>query len=247
MEGQDPVSVDLPGKGPATDRDEPEGSAPGRTVAEGRLLAKIVLHLHAPLMRFAFRLRWEGLQNVPMEGGAILSPNHASHIDPAFVLHPVYFHRGGRLVRYMAVDIHFSGINGFYRRLFDAVPMSHDYPDWMAFQAGREVLEAGHLLGVFPEGERTHDGRMLPFREGAAHLAAQAGVPLIPVTLNGTYRVLPRHRSCPRPGPVEVIYHPPLPVDSARKNDRGYLASVTRKLQETVRSRYRPPAASEAP
>lgn len=217
--------------------DSPPATGGGKAL-EDRLLVRLGCRLHIPLIRWYCRLRWEGVEHVPLERGAILCPNHASYLDPTFLFYPIFFHRGRRLVRFLAVDIYFKGLLGWYLRLFESIRVSKDRIDLKAYRETIARLNEGKLVGIFPEGERTRDGRFMTFQIGAACIAIQTGAPLIPVTINGTYHVLPRHWRFPRPAPVEIIFHPPIDVDPSDRLDMDYAADLTRRLEETIGSRY---------
>jgi 1-acyl-sn-glycerol-3-phosphate acyltransferase len=195
--------------------------------------------VHIPWFKLYIRLRWEGLEHVPESGPAVICPNHASLADPPAIGYPIYFHRGRRVVRYMAVGIHFRGLLGWYMRYYGAIEVAPSRVDPRAFREALGTLRSGRLLGIFPEGERTLDGALLPFQLGAVRIAATAGVPIIPVTLNGTFEIWPRGRRFPRPGRVEIIYHPPITVDPSRRRDKRYLEEVSQKLRDAIGSRLR--------
>ena len=78
----------------------------------------------------------------------------------------------------------------------------------MATREAVRLLQAGEAVLIFPEGGRSHDGRLQPFKPGAFRLACSLGVPVLPVTLVGGYEAWPAHRRLPRPGRISIIYHP---------------------------------------
>ena len=97
---------------------------------------------------------------------------------------------------------------------------------------------------MFPEGTRSHDGRLLPFKRGAFHLALEAGVPVVPVTILGSFDRIPRTRFRARPGPVDVVFDPPIDVAPYRPADVRGLSdrvrdTLARRLGE-VREEDRP-------
>lgn len=204
-------------------------------------LQHLLAWAHYPVARLVFALRWEGVENVPEEGPAVVCPNHESFLDPPAVVLPIYHHRCRRIIRYMALDTYFHGGFGLYLRMFDAFPVAADRPTPSSIREALRTLRGGRLLGIFPEGGRSPDGRLHTFLPGAAHIAATAGVPLIPVTVNGTYEAWPRGRGCPLPRPIEVIYHPPIPTDRGLRSEEGYLSDLMRRVEEAVASRHTPP------
>jgi 1-acyl-sn-glycerol-3-phosphate acyltransferase len=92
--------------------------------------------------------------------------------------------------------------------------------------AATQVLRQGLHMVIFPEGTRSADGRLLPFKKGPFHLAIDSGVPIVPVTILGTFESWPKNRFALRPGTVTVVFHPPL--DPAQYPDRESLMATVR-------------------
>ena len=103
-----------------------------------------------------------------------------------------------------------------------------------SLQRGREILEAGALLGIYPEGARSPDGRLYRGKTGAVRLAIRTGAPVVPIGLRGTREVLPPHGWLPRPGPVEVRFGRPL--DFGHLAGRDIQRSVLRTATDAVMS-----------
>jgi len=223
-----------------------ERQLPGETSA--RRIAQLAgFSLHAvPIALFLFRARWEGLENVPRDGPAVIAANHNSVADASLMAVPIFLTQRARLIRYVAALDQYYGPWGRYIRFFSALPVDISKVDWTAYRDVFRSLEAGRLLGMFPEGGISKDGRLRPFRAGAAWIALNAGVPLVPVTINGMFEIWPRSHAWPRYGHSELVYHPPIPCQdlSRHRFDRQALEDVNRRLEEAVRSRYVPPSSS---
>ena len=106
----------------------------------------------------------------------------------------------------------------------------------------RATLKDGMSLVIFPEGARTFTGKMGPFKKGAYQLALEFNLPLVPVTIDGSFAVLPRTRMLPRPGHIELTIHPQIaaPTDEAA---RGEVIELTRKAIESALPGGREPVA----
>jgi 1-acyl-sn-glycerol-3-phosphate acyltransferase len=168
-------------------------------------LAKFVLI--GPFLRVLWRPEVEGLENVPRTGPAILASNHLSFCDSFFM--PVVV---PRKVTFLAKAEYFTtpGLKGLLSRTFFSavgqVPIDRGDADaaQLALQTGVRLLGEGKLLGIYPEGTRSPDGRLYRGKTGVARMALQAGVPVIPVAMINTEviqptgRVIPKLR--PRPG-----------------------------------------------
>ncbi len=140
------------------------------------------------------RLAIKGAENVPQTGGAIIASNHASGIDP-FVLgaasrRSITFIARGTLAERRLFRMLTRGVH--------VVAISRNESDRAALRAINQELEEGRICGIFPEGTRSLDGRLQPFKSGVALIAQKAGVPVIPTYVAGSFQVWPKGRCVPR-------------------------------------------------
>lgn len=171
------------------------------------------------------------MENVPAQGGALLAANHASFLDPPLVGIGV-----PRQLHYMARKSLFRiPVFGRAIRAVKAVPVKRGAADLGSIRACIRVLRGGGALVVFPEGTRTYDGEIQPFKAGFAMMAARAGVPIVPVGVCGSYKVWPRHRALPRPGRVRVAYGTPLDPPERSKEA---CSEAAREVESHVRALY---------
>jgi 1-acyl-sn-glycerol-3-phosphate acyltransferase len=166
--------------------------------------------VHA-LSRAYFGLRLRGTEHIPQEGALVIVPNHQTYADPPLVTIPVR-----RPVYYMAWSRLFD-IPVFSQaiRLLRAFPVDIDGRDARATREAVRLLQRGAALMIFPEGERTADGRVQRFKPGAFRLAVSVKVPVLPVTIVGGDRAWPPGRVLPRPGHITITYHPALYPNTA--------------------------------
>jgi 1-acyl-sn-glycerol-3-phosphate acyltransferase len=153
--------------------------------------------LFTPVIRLVFHVRSQGTQHVPRHGAAILASNHRSFIDSVFL--PLVV---PRRVTFVAKAEYFeSWKTAWFFRAVGMIPLKRDggSASERALAAAREVLARGGLLGIYPEGTRSPDGRLYKGHTGAARLAAQCGAPIIPVAQLGTEQVQPIGAMWPRP------------------------------------------------
>ena len=99
-----------------------------------------------------------------------------------------------------------------------------------------ERIRDGRSVVLFPEGSRSLDGSLGPFKKGAFHLAVQAGVPVVPVAITGSFDVVPPRAFRVRPGPVKVFVEPPVDVTPFRPEDYQGLSA---RVRETIERRFR--------
>ena len=162
--------------------------------------------LHAYLLLY-HRMEVRGREHIPADGGCILAANHASFVDPPVVGCAAR----SRVVRFMARDTLFR--RGFSRWLLlnvAAVPLSREKGDVGALKRALHVLKEGHCLGLFPEGTRSADGELQAPKGGIGFLIAKAGVPVVPMYVDGTFRAYPRDASIARPMKIRVFVGPAI-------------------------------------
>jgi len=163
------------------------------------------------LCRAYFGLELSGVENIPTSGPLIVTPNHQTYADPALVTIPVR-----RRVYYMAWSQLFEiPVFSWMIRRLRAFPVRVDSADPSSMREAVRLLTAGHVLMIFPEGERTVTGRVERFKLGAFRLAATLRVPVLPVTIAGGHEAWPPGQVLPRRGRISITYHPPLEPDSA--------------------------------
>lgn len=156
--------------------------------------------LVAPLFTTYFRGKIYGSQNIPLKGSLVIVSNHASYFDPLFLSCAMR-----RPVAYMAKEELFKiPLLNQGMRLYGAYSVKRDASDRNAIRAALNALQQGWAAGIFLEGTRTLDARIIEPKLGAALIAAKANVPLLPVSLWGTEKILPKGSLYPRPVPVTV-------------------------------------------
>ncbi|MGD1856032.1 MAG: lysophospholipid acyltransferase family protein [Leptolyngbyaceae cyanobacterium] len=175
-----------------------------------------------PVLRGYFRGRIYGAENMPQVGPVLVVANHASDFDPPIVSSCVR-----RPVSYMAKQELFKiPVFAPAIRAYGAYPVQRGGAARGAIKAALDQLDQGWAVGVFLQGTRTRDGRIPEPKLGAALIAAKAQVPLVPVSLWGTHRILPKGATFPKPLPVTVRIGQPIapPVSS---KDKDALKAVT--------------------
>jgi len=183
-----------------------------------------------PLL-FGWRKRWLGVENVP-EGGFVLASNHVSSMDPFILGMPLWPQR--RVVRYMAKAELFNRWLGWAMRAIGAFPVRRGEADTDAMRTALDLLRRGEIIGMFPEGTRAVKGLRKKFEPkphpGTARIALAAGVPLVPVAVAGTGKLL-------RLSPVTVAFGPPVPLDDLAGMPRRKAAEVaTERLMAAIGS-----------
>ncbi|WP_236831902.1 1-acyl-sn-glycerol-3-phosphate acyltransferase [Blastococcus sp. KM273128] len=189
-----------------------------------------------PVARLVFRPKVEGIENVPASGAAILASNHLSAADWIFM--PLQLKRR---VTFLAKAEYFTGtgVKGFLQRAFFAgagqVPIDRSSASAAenAIRTGIRILRDGQLLGIYPEGTRSPDGRLFRGKIGVARMALETGVPVIPVAMVYTSRRLPFGRSL-----LKVCVRVGEPLDFSRyeglAGDRFVERSITDEIMYEI-------------
>ena len=187
-------------------------------------------------LRLVFRPKVVGLENVPAHGGAIIASNHLSFSDSFFA--PLVI--PGRKVTFMAKAEYFNrrGIKGALSRWFFkgigqlSVDRSGGKASASGLRTGLEVLEAGELLGIYPEGTRSPDGKLYRGRTGVARMVLEAGVPVIPCAMVNTDRLQPPGQLVPKVVRPEVRFGKPLDFSryAGMESDRLVLRAITDEI-----------------
>lgn len=191
--------------------------------------------LLGPLLRLLYRPKVKALENIPREGPAILAANHQSFLDD--LLLPLVV--PGRKVVFLAKAEYFDK---WYLRWFfkgaNVIPVRRQSRSAAeaALQTGVRALREGNLIGIFPEGTRSPDGRLYRGKTGVARMALEAQVPVIPVAIKGTFEALPYNRRFPRPGRVEIEFGKPLDFKRhyGTPADRFVLRSATDEIMYEI-------------
>jgi 1-acyl-sn-glycerol-3-phosphate acyltransferase len=197
----------------------------------------VLKSLLSPIFRLLWRVDVEGRENVPRTGAVVLAPNHVSFCDSLFV--PLVIRRR---VTFVAKAEYFdSWKTAWFFRAAGQIPMRRDggSASERALATAREVLTGGGILGIYPEGTRSPDGRLYRGHTGVARLALGCGVPVIPVGIVGTTEVQPRGSNIMRPfRRVTIRFGPPLDVarfDGTSSSDPLALRTVTDELMFEIR------------
>ncbi len=176
----------------------------------------------ARVLRLAgLRVRAEGLENIP-PGTCVFAANHTSNVDPPAIVSAI-----PRRIAVLAKRSLFAiPIVGRAFRTAQYVPVDRGNPKRAAASVAlaAEYMKKGVSFLIFPEGTRSPDGRLLPFRRGSFALAIEAGVPVVPVACSGAHRILAKNSFRMRPGEVVVRFCPAIDSASYSLDERGALA-----------------------
>lgn len=191
--------------------------------------------LVGPFVHGVFRPWIRGAEHVPKSGPVIFALNHLSFVDSMFL--PLVVDRH---IVFLAKSEYFTGtgMKGWFNRFFftgvGQVPIdrSGGKASEASLHAGLKVLREGKQLGIYPEGTRSPDGRLYRGRTGVARLILEAGVPVIPVAMIGTDKVLPLGSMLPKVRKIGVVFGEPLDFSrfAGMEGDRFVLRAITDEI-----------------
>ncbi|MCX5379665.1 1-acyl-sn-glycerol-3-phosphate acyltransferase [Streptomyces sp. NBC_00091] len=195
--------------------------------------------LLGPLLRLLFRPRIEGLENIPPEGAAIVAGNHLSFSD--HFLMPAILRRR---ITFLAKAEYFTGpglkgrLTAAFFRSAGQIPVDRSGKDagQAALREGLGVLAKGELLGIYPEGTRSHDGRLYKGKVGVAAMALGAGVPVVPCAMVGTFEIQPPGQKIPKIRRVTIRFGEPLEFSryAGMEGERAVLRAVTDEIMYAI-------------
>lgn len=154
------------------------------------------------------RVRVVGLEKFDPAGTYIFMSNHASNIDPPLML-PLIPRRTSVMTKQ---ELWKYPLLGTIMTLGALVPVDRGNREAgiAAVEAASKVIAQGVNMTIYVEGKRSFDGKLLPFKKGPFYLAMECNVPVVPVTISGSYYVMPKRRFAIKPGEVRVIFHDPI-------------------------------------
>lgn len=188
-----------------------------------------------PLLRGIFRPWVSGAENIPAHGAVLLASNHLSFIDSIFL--PLVIERN---MVFLAKSEYFTGkgLKGWLTKMFFLgtgmlpIDRSGGKASEASLNTGLRVLTEGQILGIYPEGTRSPDGKMYRGRTGVARMILEAGVPVVPVAMIDTEKVMPIGSKWPKLRRIGIIFGEPLDFTrfAGMEGDRFILRAVTDEI-----------------
>ncbi|AQU69890.1 lysophospholipid acyltransferase family protein [Streptomyces niveus] len=195
--------------------------------------------LLGPLLRLLFRPRIQGLDNIPADGAAIVAGNHLSFSD--HFLMPAIIRRR---ITFLAKAEYFTGpgvkgrLTATFFRSAGQIPVDRSGKEagQAAIREGLGVLGKGELLGIYPEGTRSHDGRLYKGKVGVAVMAIKAQVPVVPCAMVGTFEIQPPGQKIPNIKQVTIRFGEPLDFSryAGLENEKAAVRAVTDEIMYAI-------------
>ncbi|MDZ7704640.1 MAG: AMP-binding protein [Trueperaceae bacterium] len=209
-----------------------------------RLISRVVHTLLRRLVRGYFRFEVRGLDNVPSEGPFVVTPNHLSYLDGPLVSAALEYRHLRNLYWAASEDAAFGDpVRSYFSRLAQALPVNTDRAAFSSLAFGGSVLQRGHNLVWFPEGQRSPTGSLQPLKPGIGrlldHLEKQhpKSIQVVPVHIEGSQWAMPPGTAIPRPTPISITFGKPQSAASLRdegEGDEGF-ERITDGLEKRLR------------
>jgi 1-acyl-sn-glycerol-3-phosphate acyltransferase len=175
-----------------------------------------------------------GAEYIPKRGSAILASNHASYFDPPFVGLGVW-----RRINYLAKKELFKNrfINYFLFTIVKTIPVDREQMDKHTLKKIYQLLKEDEILLLFPEGTRTYSGDLMEPKMGIGMIAYATKVPVIPVYVNGSYKIFPRNSKLIRLRPCKVFFGPPVNLETYydQKKSKELYRDISLRIMEGIR------------
>ena len=196
-----------------------------------RIWYRIVQRVLQLVAVLAYRARYSGVRNIPTEGGVLVVSNHQSHLDP-----PLAGIGSPRMMGFVARETLFRFAPlGWFIRSVGAFPIDREGVGLSGIKEALKRLKQGEMVVIFPEGTRTRDGEIAPFRPGFTTLAIRSKAAILPMAIDGAYQAWPRSRNWPGLGRIRVHYGVAIaPEEYAGWDERKLLAEVERRVRDCL-------------
>jgi 1-acyl-sn-glycerol-3-phosphate acyltransferase len=196
------------------------------------ILFSVVRTVAKPIIKALFSVDIRGLEHIPESGSAVLLSNHTSFLDS--IILGVFPKRN---IWFMAKNSEFKGpLLTWALRKARAFPVRRYTIDVQAVRNAIRIVQQGHVLGIYPEGERTWDNTLLPFRQGTIRLVLALGKPIIPVGISGAYELMPRWESSIKQSHVKIRIGEPFSLDHipAPRQTRNHISHAQHILHDRI-------------
>ena len=186
------------------------------------------------LLVFGVKVKVRGMENISPDGAYIFVTNHASMFDIPAIMSVLPRVRIMFKKELSYVPLWGWALKWGHHIMVDRAKGSEAMK---SLNRAAEAIKTGGSVILFAEGTRTRDGKMLPFKRGAFTLAAKSGVPIVPITINGSFKILPKSSLDIRPSPIELLMD--KPIDTSCIATREEEIALMNKVREIIARNYR--------
>ena len=189
-----------------------------------------------PLIRGLFIKKVNGIENIPKGEGFIAAANHCSYLDH-YLISCILVPHLNKKVHYLAKKEHFDSLHQrLWHKWVGAIPIDRQKGGKEALRMAVAYLRKGKVIGIYPEGTRSLDGKLQRGKTGVARLALAAKVPVIPIGIIGSFKILPKGRYMPSAGKAVINIGKPMLFEAyyGKENDYKGLRTVTKCIMKEI-------------
>jgi long-chain acyl-CoA synthetase len=173
-------------------------------------MMRMLLLLLKPIFWFYLRIKVTGLEKIPLNSAVIFAPNHQSVLD-GLVLSAIFKRRIRKRTYFFAKDRNFnSRFKRFFADRANVILLNINKNLKETLQQMAAIADAGNNVVVFPEGARSRDGKIMKFKKTFAIVSKELSVPIVPVTIDGTFNLFSMGSFIPKPGKIKIRFHDPI-------------------------------------
>ncbi len=184
------------------------------------------------LLKVFFRIQVENRGRIPRKGPLIVAANHFSYMDP-IVLQAVF----PRRISFMMTELYYEGRGKWLFQLLHCICIREKGSNITALKKGITVLKKNSVLGIFPEGSVSAEGRLQEGNSGIGFLVVKSGAPVIPAFIAGTYEALPKGKVIPGISKIKVIFGNPMTFEIFSKNTKKEgIEEITKRIMGQIES-----------
>ena len=182
------------------------------------------------LLKILYHAESEQREKIPIKGPLVVAANHFSYMDP-IVLQSMF----PRRISFMMTELYYEGRGKWLFKLLRCICVKEEGSNIAALKGGMEVLKKNGVLGIFPEGGVSKEGRLQGGNPGIGFLAIKSGAPVIPAFISGTHEALPKGAKIPKISKIKVVFGKPMKFKTRNeKATKKGIVEVTRQIMEQI-------------
>jgi 1-acyl-sn-glycerol-3-phosphate acyltransferase len=188
------------------------------------------------LYRYFFKLKCQGIENLPQNQSYLIAANHSSHLDYAAIAIAL---EKQEIYALGAKDYFFNNAikAWFFQTFFNVIPCNRNGNFLSSLRQCKRILKQGNPIVIFPEGTRSTTGEIQPFQSGLGLLAVKANVAIVPVYIDGTFQALPKGNRLPRRHPISISFGEPVNISEYQNKlctEREVYQAIADDIQKAV-------------
>ncbi|MDN3515196.1 MAG: 1-acyl-sn-glycerol-3-phosphate acyltransferase [Candidatus Brocadia sp.] len=182
------------------------------------------------LLKAFYSIEVENRSRIPHQGPLIVAANHFSYMDPV-VLQSMF----PRRIFYMMTELYYEGRGKRLFQFLRCICVKEKGSNITALREGLEVLKKNSVLGIFPEGGVSSEGRIQEGNPGIGFLVIKSGAPVIPAFISGTYEALPKGKIIPGISKIKIILGNPMRFENFKNTKKEGVGEITRQIMEQIK------------